>query len=138
MSMVAIRQPTSSSPAHVLVPAQIAWDSLISRNEYIVGWCTGGPQPAATAPTVASRLQRDEVPTGVTTNTAPAAFSTSVAAGTTAPVISDAVLATLMSLAQSTQQMLATTQQMLATTQQLHREQRDLDQASIASLDRKA
>ncbi|GMF58915.1 unnamed protein product [Phytophthora fragariaefolia] len=48
-----------------------------------------GPQPPATAPTVASPLQRDEVPTWVTTSTAPAAFSTSVAAGTTAPGISE-------------------------------------------------
>ncbi|KAE9286989.1 hypothetical protein PF008_g26534, partial [Phytophthora fragariae] len=49
MCVVAIRQPESNRPAHVLLPAQSAWDSLISRHEYVVGWCHG--VPAGTYPT---------------------------------------------------------------------------------------
>ncbi|KAE9265949.1 hypothetical protein PF001_g30681, partial [Phytophthora fragariae] len=49
MFVVTIRQPESNRPAHVLLPAQSAWDSLISRHEYVVGWCHG--VPAGTYPT---------------------------------------------------------------------------------------
>ncbi|KAF4132651.1 hypothetical protein GN958_ATG18180 [Phytophthora infestans] len=43
MCVVAVRQPESSTHTHVLLPAQAAWDSLISRHEYVVGWCHGAP-----------------------------------------------------------------------------------------------
>ncbi|ETM34286.1 hypothetical protein L914_18598, partial [Phytophthora nicotianae] len=41
MCVVAVRQPESNTRTHVLLPAQDARDSLISRREYAVGWCDG-------------------------------------------------------------------------------------------------
>ncbi|ETK74417.1 hypothetical protein L915_18782 [Phytophthora nicotianae] len=41
MCVVAVRQPESNTRTHVLLPAQDARDSLISRREYAVGWCHG-------------------------------------------------------------------------------------------------
>lgn len=49
MCVVTIRQPESAVPVHVLIPAQAAWDSIIPRNEYVVGWCHGVPAHSSPA-----------------------------------------------------------------------------------------
>ncbi|ETL81094.1 hypothetical protein L917_18505 [Phytophthora nicotianae] len=211
MCVVAVLQPESNTRTHVLLPAQDARDSLISRREYAVGWChearsSSHPnrrtarfrsrwaefiRPSANDSNL-QRLLRDAFvprgsdttvdfgtvaiplvtefgrvisitpleyartyvgPTGSTsgvdadadsdsessidilavgpssTDTIPRAPSASLASPvTSAPGISDAVVATLMSLAQATQQL-------VATTQQLVREQREHQQAAMARSD---
>ncbi|EGZ22811.1 hypothetical protein PHYSODRAFT_310552 [Phytophthora sojae] len=41
--VVALRQPTEAQAIHVAVPCEVAWTSLISRDEFVVGWCHGVP-----------------------------------------------------------------------------------------------
>ncbi|KAG1712526.1 hypothetical protein DVH05_000269 [Phytophthora capsici] len=47
--IAAIRQPKDGNSAHVIIPCHAAWSSLISREEFIVGWCHG--LPAGSSPT---------------------------------------------------------------------------------------
>ncbi|KAE9032447.1 hypothetical protein PR003_g9831 [Phytophthora rubi] len=47
--VVAVRQPADGQAVHVVIPCNSAWDSIISRDEFVVGWCHGVPatsQPA--------------------------------------------------------------------------------------------